>query len=258
MRIFESIRKEVEGTVGRDWSIRGLWFIEYRNQVDTSERCFSGHLLVAQTLGQGCCHSDHKPGLSLDTVGGNNQSLLEFPTPEAVAILDSLHDGIVRKQASYTVEIHGDPRDKAGARADLIASEAKRLVARGSKVLLIGFVRNVARALSEAGFSIVASDQDIEVAGSSIDGVRVHAAIDNVRLSSEAELIVATGMTIATDTIDEIVQCAHSGNAKLMFFAQSGASLARDYLKFGAHAVISEPFPKYDFHGKSLLNVYRA
>ena len=65
-------------------------------------------------------------------------------------------------------------------------------------------------------------------------------------------------MTIATDSLELIVEEARKAGTKLLIFAETGAYFAEEYCRtIGVDAVVSEPFPFYIFQGASTIEVYR-
>lgn len=64
-------------------------------------------------------------------------------------------------------------------------------------------------------------------------------------------------MTLATDTLDQILEAAQENDTRVLVFAETGANLGEALCRLGVDTVVGEPFPFYIFHGTSQINVYR-
>jgi uncharacterized UPF0146 family protein len=258
--IFQDIRRKARERFGtNEVPIRGIWLTRFCCQPSPEERTFSGYLLVVQSRGQGVCLSDFQPQINFAIIGDNAFDHIRSASPISIALLDSLYDDLEDPPGHFLRKVSGDPAIKAQVRATIIADETARLVedTGGVTVVLIGFVRHIARQLVHRGFRVVATDQSPAVVGKSFDGIAVDGSQMNNTYLRMADIAIVTGMTLTTNTIDGILETASKYGTKLLFFAQTGANLAKEYLAYGADTVVAEPFPLYDFHGESRIRIYR-
>jgi hypothetical protein len=94
--------------------------------------------------------------------------------------------------------------------------------------------------------------------GREIHGVKVEDGYRTNELVGSADLAIVTGMTIATDSLELILEAAHAGGTRLLVFAETGASFGEEYCRtLGVDTVVSEPFPFYIFQGTSIIEVFR-
>jgi hypothetical protein len=73
-----------------------------------------------------------------------------------------------------------------------------------------------------------------------------------------SDLAVVTGMTLASNTLADIIAVANSSGTPIVLVAETGAWFAPEYRDaYGIHSVVAEPFPFYIFSGPSEINLYR-
>ena len=256
--IFNDIReKMLRCLVNKNILVRSIWATQFRCQPSLNEIIFSGYLIVAQSSGQGCCLSKSEPQVDFNIIGTNAIDHIKNPNSVSIALLDSLYN-MFEVQSYSQIKISGDPSDKSIKRAKIIAKETARLVpyANSPTAVLIGFVSNIANELLNKGFRVLATDLSPEIIGKRFQGISVEGAHANAHYIQEADVAVVTGMVLITNTIDEIFKMVNIFDKKLLVFAQTGASLAKEYLRYGADTVVAEPFPIYDFHGESIIRIY--
>jgi len=247
-----------------DFLIRGIWKVELAFRPNPAERTFYYTFWLAMTRGQGCCYCTGDDPRGRELVGTDARELIRDQTCISVAALDSLYASLPRAPAAVH-ELAGTAIEKTAARTRIILDEADRLIApiraagRRPRVVNVGVVGNVVRGLCDSGCQVFATDLEREMVGSTVHEVRVedgYRTLDHVR---ESDLAIVTGMTIATDTLDLIVEACRETGAKLLIFAETGANFGPEYCRtIGADTVVSEPFPFYIFQGKSTIEVHRA
>lgn len=262
LRIWEHLSRKARDLMsGEEHTvrIRGLWSVRYRNQVSNLERTFSGHMLLAQSSGQGTCLSDEDPMIDLGIVGEPANNFIGMANPLSIALLDSIYNGICERPCVKIV-VDGDPANKAKERAEVVAREASLLVdgsANGKKAVLVGFVSEIARRLRRAGFDLACTDSKEEEWGTEHDRFSIEDPSRSEICVAEADVAVITGMTLQTGSLDSLLEVATAEGTGVVVFAQTGANIAREYVNFGADVVVAEPFPKYDFHGTSEIWIHR-
>lgn len=144
-------------------------------------------------------------------------------------------------------------------RADIVAEEAlKATSGEPGRAVNIGFVGNITSRLKDKGFSVKATDFDPKVVGERIKGVDIlDGSEKNRSLIRESDVAVVTGMTLATRTLEGLIEMCREFDTCMVVFAQTAPSLASKYPEFGVDAVVREPFPFYDYHGQSKIVVNR-
>jgi len=246
-----------------DFLMRGVWKVELGFKPNPAERTFSYTFWLAMTRGQGCCYctGDDERGRKL--VGSDARELLKEQTCISIAALDSLYASLPRSPAAVH-EFEGNPVDKTPVRTGIILDEARRLLAQAGvtgrcrKVVNVGMVGNVIRALKNEGCEVMASDMEPEMVGTTVHDTLVQDGTKTFDLVRDADLAIVTGMTIATDSLGLIIEEARKHNTRLLVFAETGANFGQEYCRtLGVDTVVSEPFPFYIFQGKSRIEVYR-
>jgi hypothetical protein len=245
--------------------VSGLWGIKCLFNPSINERIFNHNIVICQTNGQGACYYEgseiEKEYLEdmLGTVykGGN----IDNPYVE-IALLDSIAANLCNCP-NKIFELHGHFSKKAMERADIIVNEISDLVIPNKKngmltVCNIGVVSLIVKRLLEKGFNVFACDKDKKIIGNRL--------FEKVNIQSEkflkdsiinSDIALITGMTLATDSLEEIIAMCKLYSTKIVIFAETGANFAPFYIKFGADVVISEPFPFYTFAGNNTISIFK-
>lgn len=263
--IFELLRQraleQLAGAPDSDFLIRGTWKVELAFKPNPAERTFQYTFWLAMTRGQGCCYctGDDERGHRL--VGTDARSVLQTKTCIAIAVLDSLYASLERRPAAR-YQIVGNPVEKTSARTGIIMHEADRLLAgiacRRPRVVNVGLVGNIVRELQQRGCEVFATDLERDTVGTEVHGIRVEDGTRTFDLVRDCDLAIVTGMTIATDSLELIVDQARRAGTRLLVFAETGANFGEEYCRsVGIDAVVAEPFPFYIFQGTSTIEVYR-
>jgi uncharacterized UPF0146 family protein len=245
-----------------DFTLRGQWTCDLLFSPNKGERVFEYSVLLMQTLAQGACYCAHgRPTLRKEFIG---QDIRELTAPDSdfeVAMLDAIYSGFARSsQEEHTLV--GNSVVKAQQRAAIVVNEVTRQLQdlqRRPKVVHVGVVGNILKQLSESGMEVYATDLDPLLVDQRIHSVDIlNGEQHNYELIENCDLALITGMTLATGTLDAILQTARENNTKVIMFAETGAWLGQEYCQtFGIDAVISEPFPFYIFEGTSTIRVHR-
>ncbi len=257
----ERALRHYEGRPDDDFLVRGIWKVELAFRPNPDERTFFYTFWLVMTRGQGCCYctGDDERGRML--VGRDAREIIGEKSCISIATLDALYASVPRKPAA-AYEFSGDAIQKTDFRTGVILSEAERLLTavanRKPRVVNVGVVGNVIRGLRLRGFEVMASDLERDMVGRVIHGVKVEDGSRTLDLVGNCDLAIVTGMTIATDTLEMLVETASRAGAKLLIFAETGANFGEEYCRLlGIDAVVSEPFPFYIFQGVSRIEVYR-
>ena len=243
------------------FNIRALWKAQVILQHELINKVSCYYAILAVTTGQGCCHYATDVYLDKTIIGKDARQFITTKNGVSIALLDSIYAAF--PQHPHQVhELHGSPAEKADERSSLIVAEGIRLLAgkkkKGMRVVNIGVVEDVIRKLCDQGYQTFATDLDENLIGQSLNGVTIESGHKTVEYVRNCDLALVTGMTLATDTLDEIVAAAQQAGTKLLLFAETGANFAAEYCQtIGIDTVISEPFPFYVHQGMSTIAVYR-
>ena len=247
--ILEEARRELAERAAHE-VIKAITVCHYCMQLSATETVFDLRYALVQCSHFGCSYfEESETPNSAELVGfiGRAASDLSMSRPMEIAALDAVAAG---RPGRYPFEEHvldGDNFEKASIRAALIAEHALRLTkGRERRLVLVGVVGSILEALAaRTPASIAATDGSPGLVGSAIHGIKVEPAVRTLARVAEADLAVVTGMTLATDTLDEILLTARNARTKVLVFAQTGAHLADFMVDAGADIVFSEPYPFY-------------
>ncbi len=244
-----------------DFAIKGLWKMDLLFKPNIYERTFMYSVILAQTAGQGCCYCDRDLIIDKTLIGEDAREIIKHKNCVSIAVLDSIFSYIPR-YPKETYEFDGYSTEKTEKRKSIVASEILRLlgdrVKEETSIVNVGVVGNLIKDLTERGYKVLATDLDNEIIGRSFHGVTVEDGSKTLHYVRNCDLAVVTGMTIATDSLSEIVYAAKKHKTRLVLFAETGANFGEEYCHtMGIDVVISELFPFYIFQGPSRIEVYR-
>lgn len=259
------------------FKLRGVWKSSYVLQLTPDESVFHLHYVLAQTVGIGCSYydpADEDPALHESLLGKN---IFNFPSQFRslkIAALDAAYYSLNKKPAqSYTIS--GTNMEKARQRSKIVCEEVFSLLGRTtpkwgkkSRVIVVGVVGGFLKILTErSDLDVQAVDFSPTAVGRTIHGVRVkngtkqgsqHKGDRTLELIAEADIALVTGMTLATNTLDEIITAAQKNRTALVLFAETGANFASEYCELGIDTVVSEPFPFYlSGYGPTQISIFR-
>lgn len=260
--------------------LRGVWQCNYVLRLSEDESVFHLNYVLAQTLTQGCCYYD--PKIEQPTISGAliGKDVLESPSKfrsVRMAALDAVFGSSEKLRGSpdMSFNIHGSNIEKAPKRAKIVCDEvllqlSNRPTKRTGKkkVVEVGVVGSFLKILTENNdLDIKATDLYPDVIGISVHGVVVengtrqgssHVGDRTLELVAEADLALVTGMTLANNSLSEILDIASRNKTAVVIFAETGAHFASEYCKMGVDAVVSEPFPFYlSCDGPTGINIFR-
>lgn len=265
MLLIDEIREYILNnfTMEDDLLVRGLWETKCLFQPNPSERLFKYKFLVAQNIGQGAAYTDINQEFDdIELYIGKHFLEMDFCSCHAItelAIMDSIFS--TRAKAKHnTFKLQGNSIIKSEQRAKIIADEVSLLMGdKKGTVINIGVVLNIMKAIHDQGHQVYGSDFDEELIGKKFfdDQAEVFSATENEILIKKADVIVITGMTVATKTFDELVEQAKLYGTKVVVFAETASNLYDFMLQRGVDCVVSEPFPFYIFQGETTIKVVR-
>ena len=245
--------------------IRAAWKVEYALRLTANDFPVLREFLLVQTVGFGSSHQQitGPSWLRADCIGRSALALTQYPLAYQIAWLDAVASQIVPPPDEETC-LTGSNAEKLAVRSDVIVSEALRLAkstrSLRPKVVVVGALGSlIFRLVKNHQIDIRAVDGDEAVIGRNYHGVVVESASLTKELVSGSDVAVVTGMALAIETMDDIVDAAVQSRVKLLLYLQTGANLVEPYLVAGAATVVSEPYPFYFMSsGKSVMRVYRA
>jgi len=235
------------------------------------EQKYDLRLYLAQTpIGQGCSYTETKEfdyNLLRDILGQDAKNILEYEKIECaikISILDSMYGSLfpIHKKDIISECLDGSHSQKNDWRTSIVLHEVERLIGKSSashilKVLNIGVVASFLIALINAGYDVAGSDFNKTITGGKLAGIKIENGDKSPYLVKDSDLVIATGMTIATETLDEIIQECKKHHVKLIIFAETGHSFANYYLNEGVDVFLGEHFPFYSFMGSSKIDICR-
>ena len=173
----------------------------------------------------------------------------EIPLFLRTALVDAIYSTLRKHSSSDVQLLSGALRKKARARAQIVLS----VVASGSKVLMLGAVTELIEEALAKSCGVSVMDLEDQKVGLNFAGVRVQRASTSAfaEAVSRSDYVVATGMIFPCAWADEVFAEVESAGKKLIFYMESGANFGAELLRFGAHAVLAEFFPFYDFFGET-------
>jgi hypothetical protein len=236
-----------------------LYFHPNHDEVPSPDR----FIIVQTTTSIGVAFVESSPAVPIDGVGA---SLLDFWQASSGAWRIASIDALCRRNLPFPdreILLRGSSSMKGIARANFVVDEVQRLVGElaGATVTMLGAVGTILATLDERGATISATDLSSGAIGHVVRGCRVedgHEAEVTRRNLEQADVALVTGMTATTESLMRVLEEARRADCLVVVFAQTGASVASRYLRLGASAVVSEPYPFYLLPGDSLVRSYRA
>jgi len=248
--------------------IRGVWNVHYAIRLTGSPTILHLSYVVVQTLEQGCSYfepSIEDPGLNERLLDAEVMTLSTGFRCLDIAALDAIYAHLVGKPNKiYSLE--GSNIQKASKRAEIVCDEVfltleKLTPKNGDKfvVVNVGVVGDFLEILTHrTDIKVEASDFYQGVVGMKPYGVTVAHGSRTPKLVAGADLAIITGMTLATGTLDELLNVAVENKTAIVMFAETGANFASEYCRLGIDVVVSEPLPFYlTGPGPTIIKVYK-
>lgn len=262
MNSLDEIEKIImENTNKSDRIIQGIWSVDCLFNPSNNGRIFDYKFIVAQSLGQGCAYStnlEYSREYLRNFIGKDFAKNRIEDIAMRVALYDSVFGNIV-KPRNYTERVmRGFSSEKLKWRTEIVLAESKRLVGglKNKKVVNVGVVGDFIKTFAEEGAYVVGTDFDESIIGKNLfENSDIVYGTDTLKEIKDADIAVVTGMTITTQTIDDIIKCCKKNNVKLIVFAETGANLAGYYIGKGVDVYLSEYFPFYIYNGISVIDI---
>lgn len=261
--ILEDVRQLTKDrfSIKDDLYIRGLWSVDCLFNPNLNERVFNYKFLVAQNIGQGSAYSlvrDY-PVRQLEQIMGKHYFNIKIEDDALdIAILDAIYSTRASKKYEL-IELDGYSTQKAVYRANIIVKEALSLVTMSNPLVAnIGVVGNIVKCLLDNNARVIGTDFDDKIVGTKLfDKAEIVHGKYTDEIVSKADVAIVTGMTLATNTLDNIIEVAKEYNTKLVIFAETGSNLYDFFIEAGVDVVVSEPFPFYIYQGKTEIKIIR-
>lgn len=245
-----------------EFIIRGVWEFMMHSQPNLAERIFteSGCLVATSGLGASYRASSQSVPIPDSLIGQDGRRVVAGDRAMQVATLDACYAVFPQNPIREHI-LEGDTTSKSIQRARIVCNEveliADRLAIREPSVLVIGVVGTIAEQLWDCGMTPVLSDVDPRIVGTMVAGTEVHHGGLNRRLIRGCDIVLATGMSITTGTLNEILEVKRRFAKPLVMFAQTGSNFAEEYLALGIDSVLGERYPWYNLPGQSVIRVFR-
>lgn len=246
-----------------EYLVRGLWTTDLLFQPSPVERLFAYTFVLAQTTTLGCSYVAEPGPVPRDLIGMDARDCAGAPRALQVAILDSLYAKTV-SQPARRLNLQGGAASKAVDRANLVLEEVDHVLGYPTahereriSLVNVGAVGHFLKVLQTAGYQVRATDLDPSLVGERLAGVRVESGLRSPQIVAESRVAIVTGMTLVTNTLDDILQSAAAAGTRVVIFAETGAHFCEEYCRLGVDSAISEPFPFYIFDGTTRVEVFR-
>jgi hypothetical protein len=262
LHLKEILLKKTTDMQADEFVIRGIWNFTMQSQPNQAERIFteSGCLVATSGLGASFRPASQSVPIPDSLTGQDGRQVVADDRGLQVAILDACY-AVIPQTPIETYVIEGDTVRKSTQRARIVCKEveliANRLAISKPTVLMIGIVHTIIEQLQESGMITILSDLDQRLIGHGMAGAEIHDGRLNPLLIPDCDIILATGMTITTETLGTIVGSARKFNKPLVIYAQTGSNFAEEYIKLGIDSVLAEQYPWYCIPGQSTIKVFR-
>lgn len=238
----------------------GAFWVRQSTQFPHTTQKYRNYYLVLRVGAAfgGCCLEREQ----LDSAVAEELSGLDLATllrdarlPVRIAALDAYFGAVLphRDSAAQVLPLPaGTPLQRAQVRDAAIASLLP--IRPGLRVGLIGVVNPLVEAITRQGGICLPCDFNLE---HTADGTPVQRDMEPVLAS--ADLVIATGMTLANASFDRILQVLRARGVPLIVYAQTGSAIVPRFLGNGVAAVSAEPFPFSQFSADpTSIWLYRA
>ena len=254
----------LRGDYGRDPAdlhAVGAFWVRQSTQFPGTDTKYRNYYLVlrAEAGFGGCClERDQLDSIVAEELSGRSlaELLRDARTPVRVAALDAYFSLVCphREQAgAQRFDLpHGTPLQRAQARDQAIAGLLR--IEPGMRVGLIGVVNPLVAAIVARGGVCLPCDFNLE---RTQDGTQV--VRDMGPVLAQADLVIATGMTLSNGSFDDILTTLRAREVPLVVYAQTGSAIVPRFLGHGVAAVSAEPFPFSQFSADPTpIHLYRA
>ncbi|MGX1884805.1 Rossmann-like domain-containing protein [Streptomyces sp. NPDC055287] len=254
----------LDGTYGplpQELAVTSAFWLHHTTRLAGSQVTYrNSYLLMRSGDAFGACSfeaGEVDPDFCADASGHTLDTLIQHESaPVRIAALDAYLGRVQPHRGAADAETvilpTGTPEERAQARDAAVAGLLD--IAPGAKVALIGVVNPLVAAIREQGGVPLPCDLNLRTTNWG-DPVT-----DNMtQVLSEADAVVATGMTLSNGSFDQIVEHCRKHELPLVVYAQTGSAVARAFLGAGVTALSAEPFPFSQFSADATaLYRYRA
>ncbi|HEU4322876.1 MAG TPA: DUF364 domain-containing protein [Roseiflexaceae bacterium] len=257
----EAVRRGEYGPDPASLFVTGAFWVRQSTQFPGTEHKYRNYYLlvrVGAAFGACCVERDQLDSSIAEDLSGQSVAALldDERLPVRIAALDAYLGAVLphRDAAGATALLlpAGAPPERARARDEAIASLL--LLEPGQKVGLIGVVNPLVTAIRARGATCLPCDFNME---RTQDGQPVMR--DMQPLLEQADLVIATGMTMSNGSFDRILEALRARGVPLIIYAQTGSAIAPRFLGNGVAAVSAEPFPFSQFSADpTSIYLYRA
>lgn len=216
-------------------------------------------LLLENGYGFSYFHEDIDFTLYEKYVNKNINEILKdnIPLHFKVAIADSIYsvlNNLLNQSDNSYLYFKGNLRTKSKLRA----SEIVKDIPQGSTVLLLGAVTEIIEECNRKKLNITVYDLEPSKKGLKIDSTTIQkpTSLETEDINEKFDYVIATGMTLVSNTLDYLLEKARHKKFKLILYMETGSNIGAKLLEYGAHKVISEFFPFYDFYGETKYRIY--
>ncbi len=263
-QLYKIVNKRSKDYDDKDFLIRGQWAVQLMFKPNIYERTFKYGLIVTQTRSQGVSYClSGNPIITEEIMGGDARIPLKDRRCLNISLLDSAFS-VFNDKPHEKFEITGTSDEKSTKRANIIVNEIKYHMnkldnSKSKSIVNVGVVGNILKQLSNSGFDCKATDFDPDLIGKKINNVPVYDGEKyTMKLIAESDCALITGMTLATNTLSQILDIAQKNNTKIIMFNETGSWFGHELVtSFPIDGVISEKFPFYIFEGNSTIYTHR-
>ncbi|WEF33706.1 ATP-grasp domain-containing protein [Pseudoduganella chitinolytica] len=224
------------------------WIAQSTRFPGTAQTYRNYYLLLRVGAAFGACcveaadlDADIAPALAGATVA---TLLRDDRLPVRIAALDAYLNAVAPQREAADAQVlmlpAGAPPLRAMARDQAIASLVP--IAPGQRVGLIGVVNPLVEAIERQGGICLPCDFNMTRTQGGLEVVR-----DMGPVLEQADIVIATGMTLSNGSFDTILAAARRRAIPLIVFAQTGSGIVPRFLGHGVTAVCAEPFPFSQF-----------
>lgn len=239
----------------------GAFWVSQSTQFPGSAQKYRNYYLVLRVgaaFGACCLERDQlDAGIAEEIAGSDLATLLrDARLPVRIAALDAyLAAAAPHRDAVAATPLQlpaGTPLQRAQVRDAAIASLLR--ITPGLRVGLIGVVNPLVDAITAHGGICLPCDFNLE---RTADGTPV--TRDMLPVLHNADLVIATGMTLGNGSFDRILAQLRPRRVPLVVYAQTGSAIVPRFLGDGVAAVCAEPFPFSQFSADpTQVWLYRA
>ena len=259
--LIDDVQRGVYGPDPAAQFVVGAFWIRQSTRFPGTHQQYRNYYLlvrVGASFGACCVERDSLDSSVAEELSGQSVAdlLADDRLPVRIAALDAyLNAALPHHDAAKARALmlpSGTPLVRAAARDKAIAGLIS--LKPGQRVGLIGVVNPLVAAIQQHGAICLPCDFNME---RTQDGVEV--AKDMLPILEQADVIIATGMTLSNGSFDRIIAAVRRRRIPLIVYAQTGSGIVPRFLGDGVTAVSAEPFPFSQFSADPTpIYLYRA